>query len=69
MKHTKEDLVRQKCKVGINCDKVKNQCVIPLPFNGKLDFLQCNEYLARIRARNQHRKVKLGKSYAQYLSR
>ena len=67
--HTKDDLVKQKGKVGVNCDKVKTQYVIPLPFNRKLDFLQCNEYLARIRARNQHRKVKLGKSYTQYLSR
>ena len=34
---------------------MNNQYVTFLPFNGKEDFLKTNEYLTRVRTRNQHR--------------
>ena len=53
--HTNDDLAREIFKGGVSFDNTSNQYVTPLPFNGKEEFLKSNEYLARLRTRNQHR--------------
>ena len=53
--HSDDDKARLIFKEGVSFDNVNNQYVTPLPFNGKEEFLKSNEYLTRVRTRNQHR--------------
>ena len=55
--HTNDDLAREIFREGVTFDNANNQYVTPLPFNGKQEFLKSNEYLARLRTRNQHRQM------------
>ena len=55
--HTNDDLAREIFREGVTFNNVNNQYVTPLPFNEKQEFLRSNEYLARLRIKNQHRQM------------
>ena len=61
--HSNDDLARKIFKEGVTFDEQSSQYVTPLPFNGKQIFLKSNEFLARVRTRNQHRLMMKNKEY------
>ena len=61
--HSDDDLARKIFREGVTFDEQSSQYVTPLPFNGKQIFLMSNEFLARVRTRNQHRLMMKNKEY------